>query len=136
MFKNAAERFMAKTDAPPKVVQDLDAIIQESTAVKLHGKVHEIKPVLVQEFFILANALAAIKQMEASDKVTLDQIVDGYYGIISAVAPTITKEDIRQCSQSQISALLQHVLEHVNGKITDEKKKTLTKMSIPTGLSN
>lgn len=115
----------------PKVVKDLDAIVQESTAVTLHGNVHEIRPVLVSEFFALANAMASVKSLEKREKVTIDEIVSAYYGIISAVCSTITREDILKCTQSQLAALMQHIMDHITGGLTDEKKKTLTKMALP-----
>jgi hypothetical protein len=119
-----AERFASKKPSA-RVVTDLDAIIREPIAVTLHGKTHVIKPVLVEEFFSLSNALAAISDIAGADKVTLDEVIDGYYGVISSVCPTITKSDIRQSSHSQIAALLQLVMDHVSGGLTDEKKKAL-----------
>lgn len=116
-----AENF--KANKAPKVVTDLDAIIRDPIAVTLHGKTHTIKPVLVEEFFALSNAMATVKDISNRDKITLDEVINGYYGVISAVCPTITREDIRACSHSQISAFLKIVIEHVSGGLTDEKKK-------------
>lgn len=118
-----AEKFKAKK--APKVVTDLDAIVRDPIAITLHGKTHTIKPVLVEEFFALSNALAIVKELGLRDKLTLDEVIDGYYGVIYAVCPTITREDIRACSQSQIAALLKLVIEHVSGGLTDEKKKMM-----------
>ena len=116
-----AEKFKAKK--APKVVTDLDAIVRDPIAITLHGKTHTIKPVLVEEFFALSNALAIVKELGLRDKLTLDEVIDGYYGVIYAVCPTITREDIRACSQSRIAALLKLVIEHVSGGLTDEKKR-------------
>lgn len=132
----AFDRFKSSKGQIPtgKVVQDLDAIIEDSYLVKLHGKYHEVKPVLVDEFFKLANAFAAISDIGKAEKVTLSELVDGYHGVINSVCPTITKEDIRASSQSQIAALMQQVMDHTSGKMTEEKKKTMTMMSIPKNL--
>lgn len=126
-----AERFKANNSQ--QIVTDLDAVLESPGCVKLHGKEHEIKPVLVGEFFAFANAIAQIEQLKASESVDIDQVVNGYFGVISPICPTITKEDIRRCSASQISALMNLVQEHVMGKLTDEKKKIL--MMNPAALS-
>lgn len=116
------EKFKNKNSVH-SVVTDLDAILESPGYVRLHGKTHTIKPVLVEEFFAFANALAAIKQIEGTEKVTVDDLVDAYWGIISPVCPTITKEDIRACTQAQVAALVQLVTDHTTGRLTEEKKK-------------
>ncbi len=108
-----------------RVVTDLDAILQSPGHVRLHGKEHEIQPVLVGEFFAFANALAAIKDIEKRDKITLHELVDAYYGLIFPICPTITKEDILKSSQAQIAALMSMIQSHVLGGLTDEKKKMM-----------
>jgi len=115
-----AERFSEK-----KIVTDLDALGQSPGFVRLHGKDHQIKPIEVLEFFNFAEALARIKTLEAEKEVTLPQLVDGYYGLISPICPSIGKEDIRKCSMPQIAALMNMIQSHVTGGLTDEKKKTL-----------
>lgn len=108
-----------------KIVTDLDAILGSPGHVKLHGKVHEIKPILVGEFFAFANALASIKAIEVKDKITLEELVDAYYQLAFPVVPTLSKDDIRNASQSQIAALMNLIQSHVTGGLTDEKKKMM-----------
>ena len=117
-----AERFNSN-----RVVTDLDAILQSPGFVRLHGKDHEINPILVGEFFAFANAIAHIKDMEKRDSISMTELVDAYYGMIFPVCPTITKDDILKCSQSQIAALMNVVNAHVTGGLTDEKKKAIMK---------
>jgi hypothetical protein len=136
---NLRDRFKAKFDGirgkePPKLVADLDAIVQETVSVRLHGRTHTIRPIEVAEFFQLSNALARIRGIEAADKVTFDQILDAYHGLISSVAPTVTKDDLRKCSHAQIAAFLQVVIDHVTGGLTDEKKKALKAQMLPAAL--
>ncbi len=119
-----AERFRAKKKAEGPVT-DLDAVMESPGSVRLHGKEHQIKPVLVGEFFAFANAMAGVEALRAEPKVTVEQIVDAYYGIIYPIIPTIEKDDIRKCTPSQVSGLLSLVNLHVTGKLTDEKKKSL-----------
>ena len=98
-----AEHF--KTNAP-KIVRDLDAILQSPGHVRLHGNIHEIKPIEVQEFFVFANALAEIREIEKREKITLDELVGSYFSLISPVCPTITKEDILKSTQEQVAELV------------------------------
>jgi hypothetical protein len=129
MLGAIAEKFRMRVPAKSQgPVVDLDAIIQESQWVRFHGKVHEIKPIEVGEFFALANGFANIEAMMKKEQVTTDEIVNAYYGIIMPVCPTITKEMIRSSSAAQVAALIQFVKDHIDGRVTDEKKKTLTKM--------
>jgi hypothetical protein len=112
------------------LVADIDALIEKPAYVKLHGNIHMIRPMLVQEFWAVANALAEIQKLPSREKIALDEMIDKYYAVIKAVCHTITREDIVKCTQAQIGALLQRVYDHVNGVVYDEeKKKTLMKMT-------
>lgn len=122
---SGAERFKAEGASAPKVVTDLDAILESPGAVRLHGEMHKIEPVLVSEFFAFANALALVQELQARESVTVDEIVDAYWGLINPVCPTITREHIRKCTAAQVTGLIALVQEHVMGKLTDEKKKAL-----------
>lgn len=122
---SGAERFKAQGASAPNVVTDLDAILESPGAVKLHGEMHRIEPVLVSEFFVFANALASVQALQARETVTIDEIVDAYWALINPICPTITREHIRKCSAAQVTGLLNLVQEHVMGKLTDEKKKAL-----------
>lgn len=129
---NIAQGFKAILPKKNKVVLDIDSIVSESQFVRLHGKVHEIKPVLVAEYFLLANSMATVSELvNRKGAIVLDEMVDAYYGVISSVCPTITKKDIRACSHMQVAQLYQFVMDHISGRISDEKKKTLTKMTLP-----
>lgn len=122
--KKVAERFIPV----PKTVVDLDAIISETHYVRFQGETHAINPVDVGSFLILANGWAEIQRLQNADKITMDELVNAYWGIINPVVPTISKEMIRHATNSQISALVTYVHECVNGRVTDEKKKNLVKL--------
>lgn len=126
------EKFFSKHSK--NVVVDLDAIVEKTQYVKFHGKVHEVKPIEVGEFFVMANALASIEMLKKTEKPTVDDVVNAYYGVIMPACPSITRAMIREATHAQVSALLKFVLDHTNGRITDEKKKTLTKMEAPSPL--
>lgn len=117
---DARERFSEN-----KLIRDFDAITKSPGSVRLHGKEHEIRPVTVGEWFAFAHAIQEVSSLEKREKVTLDEIVSAYFGIIQPYLPSITRQDIRDCSQAQVSALVDMITCHVTGKLTDEKKKSL-----------
>lgn len=122
----------ARPSQEERVVQDLDSLVEKSSYVRLHGKNHEIKPILVSEFFELANALAEIKKLENKTDFSLNDVVDSYFSLFMPLIPTITKDDICNSSHAQIAALLSHVMDHIQGRgHTEEKKKILTRMMLP-----
>lgn len=124
MLESIAERFREKKPRANVPVIDLDAICETEQYVQLHGKTHVIKPVLLEEFYALANAWAGIQMLTKEEKVTHKQMVDAYYSVIMPICPSITVEDLQKCTAAQLSALLQLVIDHQNGRQIDEKKKT------------
>lgn len=115
-------------DGPDAViVSDLDAMVANPIAFRLHGKVHQLRPVTVKEFFAYANALLGLERLKSDEKLSDEQIVDIYCQLIQAVCETITRDDVKAMTHPQASALLQLIIEHINGKAhapeKDEKKK-------------
>ena len=130
--------FKGKEKEAPKqnVVLDIDSIVEQSQWVKFKGVTHEVKPIEVQEFLLLANGLAAVERLKSSAKVDTDSLVEAMFDLLYPVMPTITKDMIRSSSLAQIAALMSFVLDHINGKMTDEKKKTLTPFKVTNPLSH
>lgn len=116
------------------LIADLDEIVQGKSRIKLHGKFHQVNPILVEEFFALSGAFAKIRAIEEAEKPSLEDLIDGYYSIIFPTIPTIAKDDLRECSHSQLAALLQTVLNHITGGLTPEKKKEILTMALPERL--
>jgi len=110
-------------DASNGLIADIDAIIERPSYFRLHGTIHQIRPMLVEEFWAVANALAEIGAMNKTDKLSLDEVIDKYYNLIHSVCATIQKDDLYRCNQAQLAALMQHFYDHVNGVTKDEKKK-------------
>lgn len=128
--------FNIKTGKPveipeAQVVSDLDAMIAHPIAFRLHGKIHQIKPISVKEFYAFANAIAGIGALEKEEKITTAQVVDLYTRIICSVCDSISRKDVEAMTQAQCGALLQLIVEAVTGKAqveagagSGEKKKT------------
>ena len=104
-------------------IADLDAMIVEPVSFKLHGKIHVIKPLTTEQFFILSANLNEIYKLKEQSNFTAEQLIDKYYELMSTACKTITRKDIEDMEQYQVSALFELVVETITGKIFAEKKK-------------
>jgi uncharacterized protein YkvS len=110
-----------------QVISDLDAMVAERVAFRLHGKVHYIKPISVKEFFAFTNALVSIQALQQTDKVDVDHVVELYHGLIQSVCDTVSRKDVQAMTQAQAGALIQLISDCVTGRAHakndgDEKK--------------
>jgi len=116
-----------KLDGPEAVVvSDLDAMIAQPIAFRLHGKIHHLNPITVKEFFAYSNALLSVEKLKEQKVLSDEEMVGLYYGLIHSVCDTITKEDIKDMTHAQAAALLELVVKHVTGRAhapePDQKK--------------
>jgi len=111
----------------PQVVADLDAMVSEPFAFKLHGKQRIIKPIQLEEFLKYTNAYAMLwnKAEDGTKKLSDEKLLDIYVALFTSVCDDITKDDIRKMSQAQIGALFQLISDAVTGKAHVDQKKTL-----------
>ena len=117
-----------QVDGPEAVVvSDLDAMVANPVAFRLHGKVHRMRPITVKEFFAVSNALLSLERLKSDDRLTDEQIIDLYFQIIHSVCDSVTKNDIKSMTHAQAGALIQLIVDHVTGRahvpIPDEQKK-------------
>lgn len=123
-----------KLDGPVAIVSDLDKMISEPIAFRLHGKVHSIKPLSVKEFYKYSNALARLNGLRDKDQVGKDDLIDSYFVLFSSVIDSFTIKDLENMTQVQVSALFQLILDAVRGRAytdeEEEKKKPLSRESI------
>lgn len=111
------------------IVSDLDAMVANPIAFRLHGKVHYLKPVTVKEFFAYANALAGLERLKSDEKLSDEQIVELYSQLIQSVCETVKADDVKLMTHAQATALLQLVIDHITGRAhapapkQDEQKK-------------
>jgi hypothetical protein len=131
--------FSVKTGKPvdgpdAQVVSDLDAMVAERVAFRLHGKVHYINPISVKEFFAYTNALVQIQALEKVDSVDANHVVDLYCALIQSVCQTVSRQDVKEMTQAQAGALIQLISDCVTGrahaKNSDEKKNLKAKSSL------
>jgi len=109
-----------QVDGPEAVlVTDLDAMVANPIAFRLHGKIHHLRPVTTKEFFAYSNAILALDRMKDDSKMTDDEILDSYLKLIQAVCSTVTFDDVRSLTHAQASALIKLVIDHVTGRVIE-----------------
>lgn len=110
------------------VVSDLDSMVAESVPFRFNGKVHNIKPISVLEFYQYTKALGKLVELKDAERVTGEELVDCYYNLFKSVCDTITHQDIEKMSTSQASALFALTMDCVTGKAhaeQEQKKKPI-----------
>lgn len=105
-----------------QIVSDLDAMVAHSVAFRLHGKVHQINPVSVKEFYAFTNAILTLQSLEKAESISPAQIIDLYQQLIQSVCETIERKDIEAMTQAQCGALLNLIIECVTGKAQAEEQ--------------
>ena len=110
-----------------EIITDLDALISKPIAFLYQGKKHLIKPITTEVFFKITNALARMSSMKDKKDLTEKELVQMYVDCFSSVCETIGAKEVEGMTNAQCGALLQAILDCVNGRahIEDEKKKTI-----------
>lgn len=113
-------------------VTDLDAIVAEPVPFRFGGKIHFIKPVLLDEFLKFSNAQATFSNKMNDDVLlTPTGLAEQYHKVISSVCDTISLKDVLKMEQAQVAALYQLVLDAVTGQVdTGDGKKKRKKVQI------
>ena len=115
-----------KKSSKVEMIADLDAILSESVTFRLHGKIHTLKPLTVEEFLVYSRSLCNLVDLKEKETVTPSELVDCYYDLAHSVCSTIVREDIEKMTQGQVAALYQTILDTVTGKAFGEKKTLMT----------
>jgi len=111
------------------LVADLDSMVTKTVTFKVHGKMHEIPPLSVEEFMVFTARYSEVMALQQKEKVTPAELIDAYYMMVNSVCKTISKEDIKSMSQNQVAALYQLMVDVFTGKVFADEKKTLEKMA-------
>ena len=133
LFRPARSQARQQIQGGTDVVADLDALIEQRVSFKLHGKVHEIKPISSKDFLIFTNNLSKLMELKDKNKIEAEELIEKYHGLISSLCDTIKIEDIESMTQPQVGALFQLLLDSVTGKAqataqklyVESEKKTL-----------
>ncbi|HCW05860.1 MAG TPA: hypothetical protein DGG95_00650 [Cytophagales bacterium] len=127
------ERFKQKNAKPTEMIADLDAMLVEPVSFQLHGKKHIIKPLETQQAFVLSNKFVQFQNNMTAKGLNPEEIMDGFYELIHAAVPTITRHDIEQAQSSQLTALFGFIVRSFTGELFAEKKtlkETMTQQNM------
>jgi hypothetical protein len=97
------------------VVRDFDKLVAQPVSFKLHGKVHTLNPVTVQEFWAFTEAMIKIQNLSTKPDVSVADLTEAYLSIFKSACPTITLKDVENMTQPQVAALLQFVVDTIKG---------------------
>lgn len=117
-----------KPSLPAVEVADLDALVNNPISIKLHGKSHTMDPVDTLTYLQFTTQLHEIYALENPSK---DEFIEKAHGLVSPLIPTITQEDIEQCTQTQIGALLNCCLKAVSGELHKDAAQKKNPMKSP-----
>jgi hypothetical protein len=98
-------------------VADLDKILVGKVIFKLHGNQHTINPLTTEQLFKFINILDEVQNTKHEGK-TVEELIDKFHRLFSSVCPSITLEDVRDCSMNQVVGLLSLVIESATGRQT------------------
>lgn len=114
-------------------VTDLDAIIAESVTFRYKGKIHELKPMRLDEFLKFTNAQAELMNniKDENERLTPRQLAGRYHKVISSVCDTLSIDDILGMEQVQVAALYQLVIDLVTGQVRDIDGEKKSRKKIP-----
>jgi len=105
-----------KRESQVELVSDLDAMIAKPVGFRLHGRIHEIKPIALEEFYKFANAWTKIMSWKEADSIKPDEYLDGLTALFASVCPTIHRQDVERLTQAQAAGLFELIIESVTGK--------------------
>jgi hypothetical protein len=120
------------------LVADLDKILTDTVAFRLHGVTRYIKPVSAETFFRYAESIARLGQLRRENLADQTKFAKALYEITRHVVDPITYEDIERCSLAQQAGLYSTVLDCVSGRQSaapngNEKKKLTTPAPVTCG---
>lgn len=110
------------------VVADLDKILTTTIAFNLHGKIRKIKPFTTEMFFKYTRDLGELMSV-TQEKTTPQELIDKYFNLFADIVDPIERKDIEDCTQQQIAALFDLVVNSVTGKAHQEDGKDVKKKS-------
>lgn len=123
---NPREEFDSLRSADtPVVVLDLDAIVTEELRVRVNGRIVTIRPIDVEEYINVTEAMGRLEELQSRPRADVDinEMVDAYYKVFSAVTKDLTKQQVYDMKLPQMGALLQGIIDHLGGKNTPEELK-------------
>ena len=116
--------FFKKKGPEIKGLQDLDAMLNESIAIKFQGKTHIIKSPTNEAFYRFSKSMLRLQNLK-EESISSEEFIQIYSDIIIPIVPTMTKKDIGKLNVVQANTLFNLIVELVLGKkinSSDQKK--------------
>ena len=105
---------------------DLDAVIEDSIYVVLHGKRLTVKPLELESFLKLANSYEQMHVRNVQGDVSKEELIRSYYDLFHILCDEITYEDVADMTQAQCAALMAIVIDKITGKINSSNPEYAT----------
>lgn len=119
--------FFKKKGPEIKGLQDLDAMLNESVAIKFQGKTHIIKSPTNEAFYRFSKGMLRLQNLK-EESISTEEFIQIYSDIIIPIVPSLTKKEIGKLSVIQANTLFNLIVELVLGKKvsqSSEEKKSL-----------
>lgn len=114
------------SEAKPKLIANLDAILVEPVAFQLHGKQHVIKPLTTEQFMKFSAAYGQMYGLRSQKDFDNQEFGNVCFELIHSVVDSITRSDFDKMANHQMAGVITIIIETVTGKMfgdNDEKKK-------------
>lgn len=102
-----------------EIFADLDALLVEDSYFKYNGRIWRIRPISTLNFFQFSNATANINVLLGKDrkKATVEEVDNAYVDFFTSCIEDMTREDILKMNMIQRAALMNGVVDHVQGRV-------------------
>ena len=135
LWKNKLQPARDSQDESVDIITDLDALVSEDVAFRFQGKTYKIRPLSAGEAFIAWQNLAKLEDYKKKEGATYSDVLDFYSDLFGSVCPEITRDIVKEMTQTQCTALLHLVLDTITGKAFSESKKKLNTDQSASGQS-
>lgn len=111
-----------------QIFTDLDALKKEDIFFKFMDKRWAIHPMSAINYMVFINAWASVQELLNKKDIEKNEVLSAYTELLKSVCHEWTEKQTKELNQSQAGALLQLVLDCVQGRVqgesSKEKKKT------------
>jgi len=108
------------------VMMDLDALIAKPQTFRWQGQVYAVKPITTETFFRVVNQIAVVQKFgNATTSKDPDAFYRAYADLFETCIDGIGYEEVRRMQVSQIAALLQYVIDVVQGRTEEARAGTV-----------
>jgi len=102
-----------------EIFTDLDALQVEDSWFKYMGRSWRIRPITTLNFFRFSNGVANIQELlkKSEAQITIEQVDKAYVDLFTSCIDEMTAEDVLKMNMLQRAALMNLVVDHVQGRV-------------------